>query len=812
MCSWRIASIGAWLLIAGLCSGKAGASDPRTLAATPSGPEVEQSLEAQESGRLLAVDVRDTEEGAAVRLWSNGPLERRKMFILRDPYRLVIDFPELRYEGPEAVEGSGTYVDQVRLGENSERVRVVIDAPEEAALVQRQFAWLPDGLLLTLGQGAAVPWVLSAPAEPAQGGGVELDAEAVSEPAAMAEWEDETETEAQPEPETVNEEPLEPVSAPPPRTELVGPSYDVTGFKLGYLEPVAGAPSASELLETQVELKQLGDTYVGVGRGGELVRFRLDRLPAGGPTRFHASAINSINQQLVAELNRRGLGGVIVAPDDQDIDLRSAVDIRGEGRTALKLTVFLPTIGEVQTFAQGDRLPQEEATNNPVHAKVLENSPVAAGEPLRPRLLDDYVARLNRHPGRRVTAQLSPSREPGRVYLDYQINEAKPWLFYAQYANTGTESTTENQLRTGLVHYQLTGRDDILELDYLTGGFDEVTAVRVAYDTPLPFLEDRLRLRVAGDYSSFDAEEELGFFLPGTKYEGQQSTVGLELSYNVFQHRELFVDLFTGIRYQNIEADNKDADIRGKTGFMLPRAGLGLDRRTETSKLTGSLFFEWNVPEWGHTQRDEIANLGRLDPDRDFVVMRWDANLSFFLEPLINPSGYRDLGTPRSSAHAHELYFSFRGQDAFDYRLVPHHQQIAGGFYTVRGYDQGVTAGDNVYLLTAEYRFHVPRILLPRRAADLPILKEFAVAPRQVGGRPDWDLILRVFYDWARVKRNDRFPEEPNDRLRGVGVGAELAIKRWLSVRFDWAVGLDDARNGAVRKNGSEGYVSVNLF
>ena len=50
--------------------------------------------------------------------------------------------------------------------------------------------------------------------------------------------------------------------------------------------------------------------------------------------------------------------------------------------------------------------------------------------------------------------------------------------------------------------------------EYLTGGFDEVTAVRVAYDTPLPFLEDRLRLRVAGDYSSFDAEDELGFFLP----------------------------------------------------------------------------------------------------------------------------------------------------------------------------------------------------------------------------------------------------------------------------------------------------------
>jgi MSHA biogenesis protein MshL len=148
-------------------------------------PEAEQSSEVQETGRLLAVEVRDTEEGAAVRLWSDGPFDHRKIFILRDPYRLVIDFPGLRYEGPEVVAGSGRHVDRVRLGQSPERVRVVIDAPREGALVQRQYLWLPDGLLVTLGQGGAVRRALAEAAKPPGGVGLEMDAEAESEPAAL---------------------------------------------------------------------------------------------------------------------------------------------------------------------------------------------------------------------------------------------------------------------------------------------------------------------------------------------------------------------------------------------------------------------------------------------------------------------------------------------------------------------------------------------------------------------------------------------------------------------------------------------------
>ena len=56
---------------------------------------------------------------------------------------------------------------------------------------------------------------------------------------------------------------------------------------------------------------------------------------------------------------------------------------------------------------------------------------------------------------------------------------------------------------------------------------------------------------------------------------------------------------------------------------------------------------------------------------------------------------------------------STRGQIRFDDRLVPQFQQVAGGMFTVRGYEQSIVAGDSVVIGSAEYRFHLPRMLDP---------------------------------------------------------------------------------------------------
>ncbi|MDH4016983.1 MAG: hypothetical protein OEV20_06570, partial [Actinomycetota bacterium] len=142
----------------------------------------------------------------------------------------------------------------------------------------------------------------------------------------------------------------------------------------------------------------------------------------------------------------------------------------------------------------------------------------------------------------------------------------------------------------------------------------------------------------------------------------------------------------------------------------------------------------------------------------------------------------------------------FRGQYAFDYRLIPQASQVIGGLYSVRGFEQGLAVGDSVYVASAEYRFHIPRALGVRpRPVQLPWIGDFRVAPQQVYGRPDWDLILRGFVDAGGAVRNRRernnAADELNQTLVGAGVGLELNVAGRFRARVDWGRGIYQHRD-----------------
>src|SRR5208337_91005 len=98
--------------------------------------------------------------------------------------------------------------------------------------------------------------------------------------------------------------------------------------------------------------------------------------------------------------------------------------------------------------------------------------------------VNDYVDRLNRQPGRRVDVAISAADQPDQYTLDYLVNEIKPWYVYAQVSNTGTALTNTWRERFGLVDNQLSGNDDILNLDALTD-FNESTNATGSYEFPI---------------------------------------------------------------------------------------------------------------------------------------------------------------------------------------------------------------------------------------------------------------------------------------------------------------------------------------
>jgi hypothetical protein len=614
-----------------------------------------------------------------------------------------------------------------------------------------------------------------------------------------------------------------------------GPAYSVSTLSIGYREGHPDLPPLGDLLPVDVVLTPTETGYVAPrpGQAEEVLRFGAE-TPLDAE--FHASAIAAIGQALLHNAHEAGLLGVFVLPDPAQIEPVSEVDRRAQGDGKLDLQVWVGHILEVRTIAAGGRIPDTWRINNPKHRRVLQGSPLYPADAGRDDTtdlllvdaLEDYVHRLNRHPGRQVETALGPSENNDGISLDYRVYEPKSWIAYAQAANTGTQRTALWQTRFGYQNRQLTSRDDILSIEFLNAGGKDVNAVDVSYSAPwfspvrpswlkkkrreskwigwlnrneIPWWGvDRLRWGVRGGWSRYQSN-----IIPDEEPTADSLVIandwyaGGELSYNFFQHGALFIDTFGGLKLRGIDTQNQSlgADAQANGLILAPVAGFRLER----VNLYSGLFASFSA-EGGFTNLDSPAagtGTTRCCISTKWAALEWDLGYSQYLEPLLNRKAWSDPDTPRSSTLAHEVALGFRGQYGFDYRLIPQASQVIGGLYSVRGFEQALAVGDSVYVGSAEYRFHIPRALgIQPRPVQLPLIGDFRVAPQQVYGRPDWDLVLRGFVDGGHTVRNRRSAtpiDEFNQTLVGAGVGLELILGGKFRARADWGRGIYQVRD-----------------
>jgi hypothetical protein len=633
------------------------------------------------------------------------------------------------------------------------------------------------------------------------------------------------------------------VAAPSARADAEGgaePTFLVSQFTLRYRQPHPDQPPLGPLLPRTLQLGVTPSGFIAPSPDGPVTRVQIGKV--GPPLPYHASAIGSVAASLLAALQQQGLLGLYVEPDPNDIDIQKERDLRGEGDTQLNLVISIARVRALRTVASGDRIETEWRIDNNAHRRIRRGSPIQpTGADSDETLdlvdvdaLDDYLFRLNRHPGRRVDAALAPAEDGTGISLEYLITESKPWYVYAQVANTGTQAGGEWQQRFGFVHNQLSDRDDSLTFNYFRAGLNQSNGVSFSYQAPwfdsnrpwwwgTPeegpswlswwdrsqwpwFGSDRLRWSVWGHYLGYESQIDLSAAGLGKEdVHGTDWDLGGGLIYNFFQHRDFFVDAFLQIDARNVAVDNQAAVSSASRFFLLPRIGLEAERVNPVSSFFATVSFEGNVlpsketpvAEGGDPARG-IDALGRADPDSAWYLLRGAAGLTQYLEPLFNASAWEDPSTELSSTLAHEVAFSARGQYAFGHRLIPQAEQVLGGLYSVRGYEQSAAAGDNVIIGSFEYRFHLPHSLpVDREPMQLPLLGDFRVSPQQVYGRPDWDFILRAFVDTGYSSSNHRTnPQlERSEFLLGTGVGAELSIRNNFRARFDWGVALQSTKS-----------------
>lgn len=616
--------------------------------------------------------------------------------------------------------------------------------------------------------------------------------------------------------------------------ETTAQAWPVGALELIYADPHPDHPERSTLLPVEVELMRDGGiwTVPADGARGETLVFDARDTPT---RRLDASALIAVLDAIVGRLNEAGYYGVDVRPSARDFDLARERDLRGPERTALELEVRIGRIARIRTIAAGERVTSDWKIDNEIHQRIRRDSPLQptgsgdddATDLLDRRELEDYLHRLNRHSGRRVEAALSPAEEPGEVVLDYRVLEARPWLLYGQVSNTGTRRSNRWQARVGALHRQLTNRDDVLSIEYLNAGLDDVNAVVARYQAPFFSAErpdwmtrrrgdaewldwiprDRIpwwgvdRLRWEGEFTfsrtqAGDAATQLGIANDFVK--SGELLFGGRFIYEAFQYRNFFVDVWSGLRLRDLTVRNDTLESEGNALLVVPRLGLTAERRNLLSTLGATVSISGQVN--GIDQSNRVA-LGRTDTDDRYALLDFDVGYSTYLEPILNPAGWRDPATHLSSTLAHELAVGFRGQVALDEaRLIPQANGSLGGLYSVRGYPQSVAVGDTLLVSSFEYRFHVPRVFpVTREPLAVAGIGDFRLAPQQVYGRPDWDLVLRAFVDVGHTRRNDRTlnpaPGALNERhqtLIGAGVGAELLIRSNVRARIDWATALKD--------------------
>ncbi len=582
------------------------------------------------------------------------------------------------------------------------------------------------------------------------------------------------------------------------------PAVPVSSVSISYVagdgriieDPAAiGLPDPGEVIAaTSVELVRVAGTdYLSdVGEGtGELLE--LGALPEG--TRLSLAAVRSVAEGVLATLQARDLMGVYVDVVGGQFDMsRGGIDLR-EGSTGLMLLVVPGIVERTRVVATGERVDGGTAIDPPDrrYARIVERSPVRPGDPnarvLRRSELEDFLQRQSRHPNRRVDAAVTPppesigadgpdggTRVPGTIGLDYLVSENRPWTLFVQGSNTGTGSTGEWQERFGAFHSDAFGNDEILSIEYLTTDFEAMHAVNGYFDAPI-LESDRLRWKVYAGWYEYSASD-VG--LSGERFKGRSPSVGIELAANVFQRGELFVDAIVGARWFDVTVDNLFINLRGEQDFLVPYLGMRVQRNTRAATTDMSVIAEFCLPDATDVDAFELNALGRLFPERDWRVLRWDLSQSLYLDPFF----VRD---PREGTLAHEIALRFRGQYSFDERLIPQQLGVAGGLYTVRGYPESVVSGDMMLLVSGEYRLHLPQ-LLGIDANPTPIFgmgEPFRLRPQFGYGATDWDLILRGFVDVGRVENVDRLSFENDDTLIGAGIGIQLQVLRHLDLRLD---------------------------
>lgn len=386
---------------------------------------------------------------------------------------------------------------------------------------------------------------------------------------------------------------------------------------------------------------------------------------------------------------------------------------------------------------------------------------LAEGATPRVRRIDAELQIANENPSRQVGVLLGPGAMPGQVEATVTVDEQQVQRWNLALDNSGNPRTGRYRASAGWQHGDLTGRNDVLSVQFQTSptDFNAVKVVSAGYRLPLvrwlsaldlfaaySNVDGGLTPTTAGNLSFTGKGKVLGarsiWYLPRLGEYDQRLTVGLEL-------RDYL---------NNCAISGLPPGACGPAGESVAVHPLSLEYAAQTGGAVAAgvnVSLSHNLGLGGSHGDAADFQAVRLGARTRYTVLRASASISL---PV-----FEDWSLAGRLALQHT-----------DSLLVPGEQFGLGGAASVRGYQEREIAGDRGLLLSLE-------LVSPKLWASA-----------QAGG-PDFRLL--GFVDAGEVSNRDATAcvgSRTHCRLASVGVGGRLAYGG-LQFKLYVARALEDA-------------------
>ena len=592
-----------------------------------------------------------------------------------------------------------------------------------------------------------------------------------------------------------------------------GVAVDHFEFSYGLAHPAL--PPLTQLQSLNIKTTRDGNVFRGPSAGKE-ESLSLGGIPEG--SRFDADALRSVAQEVVRWYNSRGLYGVWVAFNSElEASNTGIVDARQPGDRSARLVIWASQISEVRTLARGKRIKSQLSINNKKHRRIINGSPLKKGKSedqpgslFNQEVLNDYLYGLSLHPGRRVEASIASAGQPGKVVLDYLVNESKAWQLFSQFNNFGTKTTGEFRGRVGYQDNQLTNHDDILNIDVISTTDLKTYGSFLSYRFPL-WRPDKLLMRVYASYGDFAAIPSDPNLISSTlHYTGKNWQGGIEFTNRLTLWRDWQLVSILGANYNHYSFNQlygSSPSSQASSDFLVPFVGATLSKDNVWWAVYGGLRFDSTVGNYANPDLTKgYPAMGRPDADANWTYARWNINGTAFLDHWFQHNA-------QPLALAHEFSVHLKGRQLLrGKRVIPQEQEHLGGALTVRGYAESVLSADEFITASIEYTYHIPRGWKSTEPGML-FRRPFKWHPTKAGQNPDWDLAVRTFFDYGfrgvnpppdttattgttdPTTKSELAFADTNFNLAGRGFGVSLAVKQNFSLRCDFGMALTELRD-----------------